>query len=291
MSRAAIFLVIITGAVFFLAACEKNIDLRPDPQEQTVVVDAQIEEGLPPVVILTRSVDYFSTMDAGLFLDIFIRNAKISISDGMNTVALKEYMTGNAAPYYTTDTTTPHIFTGVQGRQYTLTIETGNKSYQAVTHIPRHTKTMDSLWWKPLPRISDTPNVSVMTRVTDPPGFGNYIRYFVSTNSRPFYPAYVSVFDDQIVDGKTYDIQVGETVNWNANRDSLRGYVRGDTVTVKFCNIDKSSYDFWRTWENAIRTTGNPFSSPGKILGNISNGALGAFCGYSVQYRTVIIPK
>jgi hypothetical protein len=280
----------LTGAILFLA-CEKTIDLRPDPQEQTVVVDAWIQEGAVPGLILTNSLDFFTELDPAILLNSFIHNAKITISDGTTTFPLKEYQTGSIAPYYySIDPAFPQVLIGTQGKKYTLTIETGNKIYRAETHIPHHVKTMDSIWWKPLPKISDTPNVSVMTRVTDPPGFGNYIRYFVSKNSGSFNPAFVSVFDDQIVDGKTYDIQVGETVNWN-NRDSLNGYVYGDTVTVKFCNIDKQSFDFWRTWENAIRSTGNPFSTPGKILGNISNGALGAFCGYSVQYKSVIIPK
>jgi len=40
-----------------------------------------------------------------------------------------------------------------------------------------------------------------------------------------------------------------------------------------------------------LQSVGNPFSSPGKVIGNISNNALGAFCGYAAQYRTLIIPK
>jgi len=27
------------------------------------------------------------------------------------------------------------------------------------------------------------------------------------------------------------------------------------------------------------------------VLGNINNGALGAFCGYAAQYKILIIPK
>jgi hypothetical protein len=62
-------------------------------------------------------------------------------------------------------------------------------------------------------------------------------------------------------------------------------------VTVKFCNIDQNTYKFWNTWEFAFQAVGNPFSSPIKITNNISNNALGAFCGYATQFKTVIIPK
>lgn len=132
-----------------------------------------------------------------------------------------------------------------------------------------------------------------MARITDPPGYGNYIRYFTKTNQDAFFPGQNSVFDDQIIDGKTYDIQVDKGVNRNEKLDTgeYGFFKRGDTVTVKFCNIDKATYDFWRTWEFNYQSVGNPFSSPGKVLGNISNGALGSFCGYAAQYKTLIIPK
>jgi len=65
---------------------------------------------------------------------------------------------------------------------------------------------------------------------------------------------------------------------------------RGDTVTVKFTNIDKATFDFWRTMEFSYSSIGNPFSSPTKVLGNVKN-ALGYFGGYAVQYKSLIIPK
>ena len=152
---------------------------------------------------------------------------------------------------------------------------------------------MDSLWWKKTPSTKDTTKVSVFARVTDPPGYGNYIRYFTKVNKEDFFPGLNSVFDDQIIDGKTYDAQVdqGVTKNEKIKREDYGFFTRGDTVTVKFCNIDKASYNFWKTWEFTYQSVGNPFSSPGKVLGNISNKALGSFCGYAVQYKSLIIPK
>jgi hypothetical protein len=103
------------------------------------------------------------------------------------------------------------------------------------------------------------------------------------------------VFDDQLVNGTTYDLQIDKGYDKNRSLNFNNGdfglFTRGDTVTLKFCNIDKASYDFWRTWDFNYQTNGNPFSTPGKILSNISNNGLGAFCGYAVQYKTLIIPK
>ena len=56
-------------------------------------------------------------------------------------------------------------------------------------------------------------------------------------------------------------------------------------------NIDKVCFDFWRTIEYSYSSIGNPFSSPTKVLSNISGGALGYFGGYAVQYKSINIPK
>ncbi len=44
---------------------------------------------------------------------------------------------------------------------------------------------------------------------------------------------------------------------------------KGDTVTLKLCNIDKATFDFWRTMEFSYSSIGNPFSSPTKVMSNI----------------------
>jgi hypothetical protein len=62
-------------------------------------------------------------------------------------------------------------------------------------------------------------------------------------------------------------------------------------VDVKLSNIDKATYDFWRTMEYNYQSIGNPFSSPVQVISNISNGALGYFGGYGSQYTQLSIPQ
>ena len=128
-----------------------------------------------------------------------------------------------------------------------------------------------------------------MLRAFDPPGLGNYVRYFTKTNSEPFFPGGNSVFDDQVIDGTSYEVQLPKGFDKNdpPKMDS-NFFKRGDTVALKFCNIDKASYDFWSTWEFAFQSIGNPFAQPNKVVGNISNGALGVFCGYAAWYGTKV---
>jgi hypothetical protein len=291
--------ILIFALAISLVSCEKDINFKLDNPTPKLVVDAQIETGQPPVVVLSNSLSYFSSINSSILANSFVRGAKVVITDGVKTHQLREYsytLNGNTFYYYTNDIAIPATaITGQNGKQYSMTIEVSGTTYTATTNIPPLTKKIDSLWWKKAPNNPDTTTSIVMARVTDPPGFGNYIRYFTrNRNNNPFLPGENSTFDDQVIDGKTYDVQVSQGIDRNKpsiSRDSAGYFYRGDTVTVKFCNIDKASYDFWNTWEFAYQAIGNPFSAPNKVIGNISNGALGAFCGYAVQLKTVVIPK
>ena len=291
--------VLILSAVI-LFGCEKNADISVDKQDSKLVVDAAIEDLQAPVVVLTKSIDYFNNVPAAEYAGSFVHNAVVTVSDGSKTITLKEYSARldsvNKSYYYTIDSANAAaIIVGAQGKTYKLTIQVNNQQYEATASIPVLTKKIDSLWWKQAPQNPDTSKAVIIARVTDPPGLGNYIRYFTKINKEPIFPGLASVFDDQLVDGTTYDIQVDRGYDKNEklklSNDAFGYYKRGDTVTVKFTNIDKTTYDFWRTWEYGYQSNGNPFSSPGKVLGNISNNALGNFSGYAVQYKTIIIPK
>jgi hypothetical protein len=291
MNRLTGFILLLT-----LVSCDRAIDPKLQDQTPKLVVDAQVEEGQPPIVVLTRSIGYFSSISSSQLTGSFVRNAVITVSDGTKTHQLKEYafpVTNGTVYFYTNDPAQPATaFVGEVGKTYALTIQADSKTYTSFTTIPQPTKKVDSIWSKPAPRPQFGWETVLWVRATDPPGYGNYIRYFTKRNAQEFLPGYYSVYDDQFVDGKTYDLQVDPGQNKNSppeNRDLY--FAKGDTVTLKFCNIDKATYDFWRTWEYSFAAIGNPFGTPAKVQGNISNGALGAFCGYSVQYKTLIIPQ
>lgn len=278
-------------------SCEKTISFKPDDAEQKLVVEAIIEDGKAPTVFLTRSQNFFSTVTPEILANYFVHDAKISISNGEKTHVLREYSVatgpGLLFSYYSNDSTSMStLFGGEQGKSYSMTIEADGKTYSSNTTIPVLAKTIDSLWWEQAPDNPDTNLVVLMARTTDPPGFGNYIRYFTSVNGEAFYPGLNSVFDDQIIDGKTYDIQIEKGVDRNIkiDFDTYSFFYHGDSATVKLCNIDKATYDFWRTIEYSYASVGNPFSSPTTVLGNIKGGALGYFGGYSVQYISLKIP-
>jgi hypothetical protein len=288
--------VISLGLVF--SSCEKTITFRPNDSEPVVVVEATIENGQAPVVILSQSLNYFSQISTELVANSFIRNAEVTISNGSTTHKLKEYKmpvaNGYTVYYYSTDSANLNTaFSGEFGKAYHLMVKTGEKEYTATTTIPQLTKKIDSLWWEDAPTSADPDKVIVMGRFVDPPGLGNYTRYFTSVDGLPFLPGFTSVLDDQLTDGVTYNLQVEKGVNRNndVNLAEYAFFTKGDSVVVKYCNIDKATFDFWRTMEYSYSNIGNPFASPNKVLSNIHGGGLGYFGGYAAQYKTIIIPQ
>lgn len=284
--------------IIFFSSCEKSINIQPVSQKPLLVVDGTIENGKRPIVVLSTSLNYFSKIDPKILIASIVTGATVTLSDGETTTNLVEYLQpiggGYNVVYYSSDTTnTSTSMTGEIGKTYNLKIDYNNQQYSSVTTIPLVAKTVDSLWWKPAPHNTDTTKVVVMGTLTDPKGYGNYIRYFTKVNSQPFLPGAISVYDDQLTDGTTYDYQMDQGIDRNnpPKQDNYGFFERGDTVTAKLANIDKATFDFWRTLEFSYQSVGNPFSNPVKVLGNVSNGALGAFCGYGVQYKTLIIPK
>jgi hypothetical protein len=280
-----------------LASCEKNIDFNLDSVPPVLVVDASIENGQPPIVVLSSSFSFFAQLSPQLLEASFVHNADVYIYNGTFTHKLREYHIdttgGFKAYFYTIDTANlGTAFLGELNKRYDLKIEYNGIEYTSSTTIPSLAKKPDSLWWKPAPLNPDTNKVVVMVKTTDPPGLGNYVRYFTKRNSDPYLPGAQSVFDDQVIDGTTYEIQVYPGVDRNdMPSDEDNFFFKGDTVTLKISNIDRSTYQFWNTMEFNYQSVGNPFASPNKVIGNISNGALGAFCGYGSSTKTVIIPR
>jgi hypothetical protein len=278
-----------------VGSCEKDITIQLDPSVSRLVVDATIENGRPPMVFLSKSLDYFSKIDPAVLSSSFVRNAKVRISDGSTDVLLKEdsikNSTGTKIFFYTTSG--PSLsFLGKLKSSYSIVIEAEGKVYNATTTIPETTRKIDSLWWEKVPLAKDSNRAKVVIRATDRPGLGDYIRFFTKVGQQPFLPGFNSVFDDQVIDGQQYTVPVDKGFDKNTQfSDSTSFFRRGDTVVIKLCNIDKQTYDFWRTSEFNFQSVGNPFSSPIRILSNISNDALGYFGGYGCQYRTLIIPR
>ena len=284
------FLLFIIISIFFIS-CEKDIDLKLDVSQPSLVVEGTIENGRPPIIILSKSLDYFSKITPALLSSSFVRNASVVVKNGNTDFRLQEdslkTTTGNTIYFYTSNT-----LIGQLKQSYSLTIKESGNTYTASTTIPETTRKIDSLWWDKVLLSKDSNDSKIFIKATDKPGLGDCIRFFTSINKGPFLPGFNSVFDDAIIDGKSYTVAIDKGIDKNADFEPGNSFFkRGDTVTIKLCNIDRTTYDFWRTFEFNFQSIGNPFSGPTKILSNISGNAIGYFGGYAAQYRTVVIPK
>ena len=278
----------------FLISCEKKIDFKLKDAANVLVVDATIENNKVPVVILTKSFSFFSKIEPSILAGAFVHNADVYMSNGTVTHKLKEYSfplaPGYLAWFYSIDSTNlATAFAGELNKHYSLRVVTDGEEYTSDVTIPALATHPDSIWLERAPLNPDSNKRVFFIRATDPAGLGNYIRYFTKKNSEPFLPGENSVYDDQVIDGSTYSVILPQGIDKNdPPKADSNFFKKGDTVTLKFCNIDRSVYKFWSTWEFAHQSIGNPFAQPNKVLGNISNGALGAFCGYAAWYGTKI---
>ncbi len=288
--------VVILFLLSLLFGCEKNIDFKLDESAPTLVVDAEIENGKPPKVVLTKSIPYFSQITPEILANSFVHDAEVYLSNGLLTQKLKEY-TNNFIPgfstyFYSIDTSLLNTaFDGVLNTSYQLKVIVEGKEYNAETQIPALNVFPDSVYFKPAPDNPDTNTRVLFAIISDPAGLGNYIRYYTKRNSSPFFPGRRSVYTDEIIDGTTYTAKLDPGFDYNNPPASGEDFfMKSDTITLKVSNINRASYTFWNTWEFAYQSIGNPFAQPNKVIGNISNGALGAFCGYASWNKTIIVP-
>ncbi|MCW5908494.1 MAG: DUF4249 family protein [Chitinophagales bacterium] len=159
------------------------------------------------------------------------------------------------------------------------------------TYIPKSIG-VDSLGFKehPNPAYRDS-MISCYAYFSVPDTFGNFVRYWTKRNSERFYaPLSQSVYDDRLFVGLTIGLPVerGQPRSGDFDINTYSYFWKGDTITVKWGNIDNKVYDFYYTLENDGGDS--PFSSPVKIKTNINNG-LGVWAGYATQYSTIIAPK
>src|SRR5512145_1119604 len=177
-------LVLLSSFFLLLLGCEKKVDFDLKDAAQLLTVDASIENGQDPVVILTKSLNYFSKVTADVISNSLVKDAEVYISNGNTTHQLRRYdgvVPGTTIPFsfYSSDPANPlTIIKGELGKQYQLRIVWQQKEYNATTNIPQIRKTIDSIWWVKAPNTADTSTKTVVrAKVKDPQPFGDYARY------------------------------------------------------------------------------------------------------------------
>ena len=299
----------------YLTSCTKDIDLNLPAPTDKIVVQGTIDINQPPFIILTKNQAYYSKLSLNDLSAYFIRDAKVLVyTDAGDSTYLEEFCIDNpqiagAFGFEFSDSvssqicvyTIPDILNwfntgtgsliGQENTQYHLTVVSDQKMATATTTIP-FLYPYDSLQVRNHPDAGKNDSLaSVYMYLTFPTGVDKYVRIQTSTNNGPYYTmSGGSVFQYKVFDGTNVGLPIAEGNGPNAsfNRDRFGYFLRGDTVGVKWSQIDKGVFDFYSTLENDGGDS--PFSSPIKIISNV-NGGLGIWAGYATTYGNIVIPK
>src|SRR3990167_2540618 len=83
------FFILITALL--LSSCEEGITIDLPESGGKMVLEGKIEKGMPPIIYLTETISFFSSISVEKIQSAYIHNANITISNGDTTVKLKEY--------------------------------------------------------------------------------------------------------------------------------------------------------------------------------------------------------
>jgi hypothetical protein len=292
-----------------VVSCEKDITINTPDSAQKLVVEGWIHDNEQPIVLLSKTYPAYGKINfLELIDDLYISGATVTVY--YNTVAfpLSEvtlsdlpplqqsqiaelfqipaefaFILGNFPVY--TDTTGTLL--GQINGEYELEIFYNNEVLTAKTIIPELSG-IDFLDYAINADIDSL--ATVFVNITVPNLTDRFVRYATKRNSNPFYypSATGSTFDSGRFAGQSFRLPVERGYGRDENVD-LREFglfVVGDTVTIRWQNINRATYDFWYTIENDGGDS--PFSSPVRIKTNV-NGGLGIWGGYATNYYTIII--
>jgi hypothetical protein len=274
--------------LFTLAIASCNDDLlidlpRPDDK---IIIDGWIDKGQYAKVLLTRNAPYFSSIDSASIRDLVLTRAKVTLSDGESSEVLILRRNDNYFP--------PYIFEGNEiigdtGKIFTVTADYGGKSAWASTTIPTSVKP-DTVYFK-LEANSDSLG-TIYIEFTDPPESKNFYRILTKRNSkdRRYISSMVMAIDDKFFSGEKFGFSLSRGPESYISSKGNRYFEIGDTVSIKFCTIDKTHYDFWNSFQDEVLNSSNPFaSSLSTVKSNVEGDGLGVWGGYGVSFCTLII--
>ncbi|MEM9053152.1 MAG: DUF4249 family protein [Bacteroidota bacterium] len=298
---------------FLLISCEKDIDIEIPESEAQLVVEGFIENGSPPVVLVSRTRGFFEPTSPEEIASAYISDATVTVNGSeLTTVCLDEIpeeledevaeLTGISPSDFDDFPICAYIgteFVGELNTSYNLRVEVESDILTANTHIPNPVVPDSSYFrlWANSNRFG-----YVFTEFKDPDTLNNAYRVFTKrihpteqNNENPnddiFYAPFGSTFLDEFFNGTELEIFFQRGQPFNSTRPTDTGeeegfFELGDVFVFKFCGISEPTYQFFRTYEQQLGTNGSPFAAPNNVITNIEGG-LGIWAGYACAYDTI----
>lgn len=218
------------------------------------------------------------------FLSGFTLEEQLSFAQSAEDTALTQLL--NNFNFYID---TSNSILGQGGASYQLEINKDDISLFAETTMP----ISQGVNFLTYTVSNDNPNLAqVKINLTVPNNFDAFVLLATSRNQDAFYiPDYLGggLSDNGIYAGSgtiTLPLLRGYGDNEDVDIADLGLFELGDTVTLKWQNIDEATYNFWFSIFNDGGDT--PFSTATKIQSNIENG-FGIWAAYNTTYTTIIL--
>jgi hypothetical protein len=307
---------IVLFCIVGLFACEKEYSPDLPTTAEDIVVEGYIEsvpqgrQAIPPYILLTKAIPFFREIKS--FSGLYVNGAEVWVSDGKDSARLQEFCWKDLDPAtkkiaalnfgIDLDSVNTNFnfcayidfaqkIKPTVGKTYFLRIKTKEgATLTAQTTIPRLVKIDSAVFIKPPGTNKNDSMAQMRPTIQDPKGVDFY-RYFVAVNRSSYLVRRNSVVDDAFFDGQktTFNLLNTQPRPKNDPPENFGLFRRGDTVSVKYCTIDKAHFDFWNTLE-FNSNNGGPFASYTKVKHNIVGG-LGIWGGYAVTYYDAVVPK
>lgn len=294
-----------------MASCEKDIDINIPDTEPQIVIEGTIENGGPPIVLVSETRGFFEPTSPEDIVNSYISGATVYVNDQQLSEICVNDIPVEILPQFAELIGIPledlddlplcgyvgFDITGAFDTSYDLRVEVNSRVVTASTHIPNLVIPDSSYFrlWANSPRYGYP-----FTRFTDPDTLNNAYRVFTrrigpNTNDNPvdgiYYAPIGSTFLDEFFNGTSIEVGFQRGQPYNSSRPTDIGeeagfFEIGDRFVFKFCAISEPSYQFYRTFEQQLGTNGSPFAAPNNVITNIEGG-LGIWAGYACVYDTI----
>lgn len=236
-----LLLLVLLSAAVLLLGCEKEITVDLPVSDPKIVVEGSIEQGQPPLVLLSWSQGYFEPTNIASLQNTYIRDAEVMIYNGADTIELDILCASDLSPdqlalaaeFIGIDasvlaqlnicvyTSFNPALVGQENTEYTLLVNKDAHRLNATTKINTRVF-LDSLWFF-IPNEEGGDSLGFIGGIlNDPDTAGNAYRWYAKRINRypntfedvewrgqqkdPSYIAPIgSVFDDEFFNGLAFE--------------------------------------------------------------------------------------
>lgn len=268
-------------ALLFMSSCTEKISIDLDESYTRLVVEGSVTtDTTSHLVRLTTTTSYYYPESPPA-----VEGASVSISDGVDTIALEEGLPG----YYWT----PENYFGIPGKTYSLLIQLrepigGYSDYQASTHL-NTINDLDSISMLFHPDWMKEGVWEIKCYVQEPPT-KDWYRFLIYKNNKLFTNAIQHWFivDDKYFNGSYAN---GATVSYLRQGNPYEKLEVGDTIAVEVDNITEDYFNYITQVQIEVSGSNPMFGGPpANVKGNINHGAIGFFAAYDKSVKYAITP-